>query len=107
MSKPVMVTIEVWNDNYIYGGPVIEFIRELSEKVASIPPEFRDTAEIEFDVEHGYYDSTSPSVRLFYRRPKTAAETEARKRRERIIKEHRENTEREQLKRLQEKYGMK
>jgi len=71
------------------------FVKKMTDHLSSIPQEFRDSAFIYSDDEE---------LEIFYEREETDEEMACRIEREELLNKSREESEREQLKKLLEKY---
>jgi hypothetical protein len=78
---------------YAYDGKVIDFVSEFQKILASIPPEYQGTAEI---------NTCEETFDVYYDRLRTAEDDEA----DRIAEAEIERGEREYYERLKRKYGV-
>lgn len=109
MNVPVTVTVTVF-DQEQYDGPdwpapeADKFIAWLSEKVRTIPQEYRSAARIEFSTAYRYEDAYA-RIEISYTRPETGAEEAIRLGHAQRKAENDRQEELAVLRRLQEKYG--
>jgi hypothetical protein len=102
------VTVVVFDGEQYHGGwppsNAIGFLAWLAEKIDSIPAEHRESALIEINSYIEYYSSQA-TIKITYSRPITSAEIDAENKKAETVKRNREQEERQQLARLQAKYG--
>jgi hypothetical protein len=91
----------IYNDWPVNAG---EFIAWLSEKIDSIPVEFRKDAKVEFGVTHGYEGDADPNIDISYTRPETDDEMNVRLSELLRREEVRQRTELKMLEELKAKY---
>lgn len=61
-------------------GTLVHFIQWLEKLNQKIPQQHRNTARVEIESELDYGDSSKATIRVFYSRPETDEEEEARER---------------------------
>lgn len=83
---------------------LVGFVAWVNEQVAKIPPEYVASASIDIESD-SYYESTYPTIEIYYYRPLTAEEIAADEARARIMREKAEAKERWEYERLAKKYG--
>lgn len=84
---------------------IADVIGYLSDLLAEIPAKYRDRAFVSFDSEGGYEGSHSAEFGVYYYRPETDEEMEARLNSVKRQEERQRASELEQLNRLKKKYG--
>ena len=103
-SRTVIVFEEEQYDGEWIPNNAAEVLEWLSDKVNSIPEEFRDSALFEVDARSNYEDSAYASIRISYVRPETDEEEAKREDEERRHAERRRDGELRKLAELKAKY---
>jgi len=106
MKNKIYVTAFDEDKNYDLPTKPDELIAFFQEKIALVPEEYKDTAEIEIEAESIFDNYTALNIKITYRRPESDEEEKKRLEREKAQKEWRENQELCQLEKLKEKYGV-
>jgi hypothetical protein len=82
-----------------------DFIAWFQAHLASIPEQYRHSAQVEVDSVGGYEDSHYARIEITFKRPETDDEMRHRKNTEQESERVREDAERRQLAALKKKYG--
>ena len=95
----------ICHDNKYNNDKLIDVIAFLQEKLAEIPEQYRENAEIEIDTVDGYEGLYHVEIIIYYSRPETDEEMNIRLNLENQRRKEIEQQELAQLKALKEKYN--
>ncbi len=74
MSERQIIEIDLFTSRESIDLPLAEAVKRLAGLMESVPPEFRDTAQLSVKLEYDYDGPTQLLIEAFYSRKETEAE---------------------------------
>lgn len=96
------VVVHEWDEGFEV--PATDFIRQMSDLLETVPPEFRAGTIVEFDRHGSDHDYAAGEISMYYSRPETDEEMQEREKRAKERSRRAEATERAELARLKAKF---
>ena len=104
MAIVTVADVEQYNADFPPSG-LSAFAAWLQDRIAEIPPEYRDSSEIDFGYTYGYDDDVWVTLKIWYERPETPEEASEKARAVAEAAAKREAYERDLYSILKVKYG--